>query len=94
MFQPSEDHKLKQRTISILSTLLSHRVFEIEEAAKIDFPELWAGDAQTSMLRKASMDVESAPKAPVVLDGPYKSLEAAAATSHGRLVILRVQTGF
>ena len=41
-FRPFAGQKLDSKTISILKSLHSDRVFELEEVAKKEFPELWS----------------------------------------------------
>ena len=41
-FKPFAGQHLESRTISILKSLLKDHVFELEEAAKREFPELWS----------------------------------------------------
>lgn len=83
--EPLDEQDLKQRTIPILRSLLNDRVFEIEEAAKVDFPGLWAGNSQHEKLSKTLIEGNRASQVPTEPVGPLQS-PGAAALSRGRLL--------
>lgn len=81
---PLDKQVIKHPTMHILRFLLKNRVFEIEEAAKLEFPELWAASPQEQRLGKTSMEGSRASRVPTELE---KSVESPglATMPHGRL---------
>lgn len=69
-FQPLAGQDLESTTVPIIKSLLNDRVFELDEAARKDFPELWLEPSQDS---KAPMKCDSTHSKPDKLEKPGKA---------------------
>lgn len=85
--EPLDEQHLKQKTIPILRSLLNDRVFEIEEAAKIDFPEVWTTSREENKLDETSIRATGASQAPAELNEAASNPNVAS-TPRGMLLIL------
>lgn len=90
---PLDEQNLKQKTIPLLRSLLSDRVFEIEEVAKIDFPELWATSCPEQKPGETTKESNEASQASKKLDTAAPDI-IIAATPRGMLLILKSATSF
>ena len=86
-----ENQDIKHRTISILTSLLHKRVFEIEAAAKIEFPGLWAELSQEQRLSKTPVNGSRTTRVPTKLEESAES-PGPATISHSRLVFTTSET--
>jgi len=85
--EPLDEQHLKQKTIPILRSLLNDRVFEIEEAAKIDFPEVWTTPREENKIGETSMKATASSRASAELNGATSN-PGVAPTPRGMLLIL------
>lgn len=88
-----KEQGVKHKTISILMSLLHKRVFEIEEAARIEFPELWADSSQKHRLGKTTVDDSRATRVPTVLKKSAQSPRPAS-ISQCKLAFRTSELGF
>ncbi|KAH6613019.1 hypothetical protein C7974DRAFT_75015 [Boeremia exigua] len=93
---PSDAEDLRHKTIPILRSLLCDRVFEIEEAAKIDFPELWTTSCRKEKLGKTPLKADKAPQTSAKVNGAAQTSSLAAIppdkTKDGRRASFQLDT--
>lgn len=59
---PLTGQRLKRKTVPILRSLLNDRVFELEEQARKEFPELWLNSSQDRISNKTLTEHTATPE--------------------------------